>query len=686
MKSRRFLFLWTIITLLIFGGPSFFPQVPDASAKSRFGSSSSYSSSRGSSYGKSSRWSVPTQGTWNRSGGGLFGNKPASSSGYAKPSLQKTVPATGSVQPSPSTGPSSSGYGKPTLQQGTPASGAAQSTPAGASSSGYAKPSLGKGQSAPAGVGPTTERGTTSSGYAKPSLSGNAPTAVQGGGPAATTSQSSGYAKPSLKSGTTGGQQPIESKTSGGYAKPVPGTGAKQGFAGGSKFDKQALNQEKKKAAQESLLRYKSENSKFQKPAPKLEAGYENNPLYQKGKVYSGFDYGTHYDRRDSYYRNQGYTPPAAAFGSAPRFGMFDTLFLFWMLNHASNRNVAATAYHHSEDPGFKQWREEVERTAKTDPEMKAKLAEMDKQIKALQGTPKDPGYLPAGVPTDVALAADVLASKKPETAPIRLAAGQAGGWYDKFAGLFKKAAKDLDVTVIPTGGSMENLKLLVGGKADLAIVQSDALAVMEKMLPGKKLVSEQSTLYPEYVQLIANTGGGVHSVRDIDPRKNVLYVGPKESGTSLTWQGLCEQYPAYRKIPIRNADYSAALAEVERNPKALMLFVGGLNSEFLKKAEEEAKKSGKLRLVAVDDRHFKNKRDSHGNPIYTFVDIGSSVYPALQKGWIFSGDVKTLAVQAVLVLRTEWAEKYGPQAMDALSRAILEARPEVQRLVNVKK
>ncbi len=658
MRSGRFLFPWTIITLLIFGGPSFFPQVPDVCAKSRFGSGKSYSSSRGSSYGKSSRWSVPTQGTWNRSGGGLFGKRPETSSGYAKPALQKTGPSSGSLQPPAGKGPSSSGYGKPTLQQGSPASGAAQSAPSGTSSSGYAKPSLGKSQAGPAAAGPTTG-----------------------------ASQSSGYAKPTLKSGSTGGGQPVESKTSGGYAKPVAGAGAKQGFAGGSKFDKQALNQEKKKAAQESLLRYKSESSKFQKPAPKLDAGgYENNPLYQKGKVYSGFDYGTHYDRRDSYYRNQGYTPPPAAFGSAPRFGMFDTLFLFWMLNHASNRNVAATAYHHSEDPGFKQWREEVERTAKTDPEMKAKLAEMDKQIKALQGTPKDPGYLPAGVPTDVALAADVLASKKPETAPIRLAAGQAGGWYDKFAGLFKKDAKDLNVTVIPTGGSMENLKLLVGGKADLAIVQSDALAVMEKMLPGKKLVTEQSTLYPEYVQLIASTSGSVHSVRDIDPRKNVLYVGPKESGTSLTWQGLCEQYPAYRKIPIRHADYSTALAEVERNPKALMLFVGGLNSEFLKKAEEEAKKSGKLRLVAVDDRHFKNKRDSHGNPIYTFVDIGSSVYPALQKGWLFSGDVKTLAVQAVLVLRTEWAEKYGPQAMDALSRAILEARPEVQRLVNVKK
>lgn len=420
MRSGRFFTLCTITTLLIFGSPHFFPSVPDVLAKSKFGGGSS-SSSRGFSYGKSSRWSAPTQGTWNRSGGGFFGSKPESSSGYAKPSLQRSVPASGPQQPTTGKGAAPSGYAKPTLQQGSPPSGSAQ--------------------------------------------------------PAPGTAQSSGYAKPSLKSGSTVPQQPGESKTSGGYAKPGVGSGSRQGFTGGSTFDKRAINQDKKKAAQESLLRYKSENSRFQKPAPKLEGGgYENNPLYQKGKVYSGFDYGSHYDRRDSYYRSQGYRPSAAAFSSAPSFGMFDTLFLFWMLNHASNRNVAATAYHHAEDPGFKKWREEVETMAKTDPELKTKLAEMDKQIKALQGTPKDPGYLPTGVPADVALAADVLASKKPEKAPVRLAAGQAGGWYDKFAGLFTKAAKELDVTVIPTGGSMENLKLLAGGKADLAIVQSDAL------------------------------------------------------------------------------------------------------------------------------------------------------------------------------------------------------------------
>ncbi len=362
---------------------------------------------------------------------------------------------------------------------------------------------------------------------------------------------------------------------------------------------------------------------------------------------------------------------------------MFDTIFLFWMLDHMSNKSVAATAYNHSNDPGFQKWRQEVEAMSKDNTDLKAKLAEMDKQIKSMEGTPKDPSYLPKGVPPDVALSAAALASKTPQKPLLRLATGLKGGWYDKFGDIFKKSAKGVNVELINTGGSLDNLKLLVEGGADMAVVQSDALALLEKKHPEQKLISEQAGLYPEYVQLIANRDSGVKSIQDIDPRTNVVYIGPQGSGTALTWEGLCEQDSRYKSIPTRYAHYGTALLDVQKDPKALMMFVGGLSSDFLKKAEQEAKRSGKLRLIAVQEQMFKDKRDSHGNPIYRFVTIPSNIYPALQKGWFFSGDVETLAVEAVLVLRTQWVEKFGATAMDAVSVAILQSKPDIQHLVN---
>lgn len=579
---------------------------------------------KGSSFGKSSSWSSSTKGTWDRSGGGIFGSGSKTSGGYSKPVT--SPPPSSYSKPGLSTQPSGSGFKAPSSE-----------TP----SAGYSKPGL----------------------QTQPSQS------------------SGGYSKPVGAAGAVGAVGAV------GAAGALGSTGSHESFSGGSKFDKQTVGELRKKSSQDSLQRYQEEKTKFKNPEFAVDKSkYESNPLYQKGKVYSGFDYGNHYSNRDNFYRSQGYQAPGFAFGGSPSFGMFDTLFLFWMLDHLGNKNVAATAYHHQNDPGYQKWRQEADQLAKDNAELKGKLAELDKQVKGMDGTPKDPGYLPPGVPPEVALAATALSSKTPEKPALRMATGQSGGWYDKYANLFRTKSSGLDVKTIPTSGAFENLKLLADGKADLAIVQSDVLAMADKKLPDKKLVTEQSTLYPEYIQLITNSKSGIKSISDLNPSKNIIYVGPKGSGSALTWEGLGNQNDKYKKLSIQHSDFFSALEAVQKNPDALMLFVGGLNSDFLKKAEEIAKKNGSLALVALDDSHLDDRLDQNGNPIYSFVNIPKDVYPYLQKGWLFSHETKTLAVQAVLALRTDWAQEFGPNAMDALSLAVLETKPEFQKIVNVKK
>jgi len=116
----------------------------------------------------------------------------------------------------------------------------------------------------------------------------------------------------------------------------------------------------------------------------------------------------------------------------------------------------------------------------------------------------------------------------------------------------------------------------------------------------------------------------------------------------------------------------------VQRNPDMVMMFVSSLHSSLLERAEKMAEKSGDLRLVAVDDWDFNDTRDEFGNRVYSFIDIPSGAYPELQKGFLFSSDVETLAVNSVLVVRTDWVETYGPEAMDSFSFAVLEAKPDV--------
>lgn len=635
MKLGKLPIYFLLSVTLVFSGLFWFDS--ESQGKGGGGGGRGFSGGgRGVSYGKSTSWSSSTQGTWNRSGGGMLGpGSNTSGIGYTKPSL-------GGTSGTPATS-------KPVSTGATPPGGGTSS------SGGYSKP---------------TSPQTQGEGYSKPSSESQ--------------SSSSGYSKPAPSGpGSTPDVKPGDTKTSGGYAKPSGSTASESKFSGGSRFDRETVRQSQKVRSQESLQAYKSEQARFKNPEVKPEGDYKNSPLYDKAKVYSGFDYGSHYDRRNDYYKNQGYQPPPYAYNTSPGFGLFDSLFLFWMLDNVSNRNVAATAYHHADDPGFQKWRQDVQTLSKENAGLKTQLDELDKQIKSMEGVPKNPAYLPKGVSADLALAPNVLAEKKPDKPVLRFATGQPGGWYAKYGEMIKKAAQGFEVTIAPSNGSLQNLKMLASGEADMAIVQSDILAMVEKGIPNKQFVTEQSTLYEEHVQLIANRDSKIKSVKNIEPGKNFVIIGPKGSGTATTWAALCEQNPSYKKIRVDYSDYIAGLSEVENNPKALLLFVGGLNSDLLKKAEEKAKTTGKLRLVALDDSHFEDKLDKNGNTIYRLADISRQTYPALQKGWIFSGKVHTLAVQAVLVLRSKWAGKYGPNAMDALSLAILETKPEIAKMIH---
>ncbi len=533
-----------------------------AGSKGGFRSSSSFSRSSSSHYSSGHGWSSRTQDTWNRSGGGFFGQSDKGS-GYTKPVVtpsKKTAPASSSPAPD-------------------------------------------------------------STGYSKPSYS---------------SSHSGGYSKP-IPGATDQSKQSPSSlpSSSGGYAKPTGLQTGSQSFQGGTKFDKETIKTEQKKASKESLEKYKTERSSLSKPPYQGEGAF-SGPLADRARSQAGFDYGNVANRRDSYYRDQGYHPPQYVYNTSPSFGIFNTIFLFWMLDHITNKNVAKAAYNYSDDPAFQKWRQEVENLSRDNSELRSKLAEMDKQIKALEGTPKDPGYLPPDMPLEAALAPAAFGMREGEKPVLRFAGGTKGGWYDKYLTLFQKSCANLAVKPVPSSGSLENIKLLEKGEADIALVQSDVLAMRELENEEKKLVTEQTTLFLEYVQLLAHRDSGVKSLRDLDPSKHIIYVGPKDSGTAQTWQFLSKIDPTLAPIKTRNADYYEALAKVEKDSSCLMLFVGGLRSDFLRKAEEAASKKGRLCLIPIDDPRFAQVKDKNGNAIYHLSTIPARIYPNLQKGWFF--------------------------------------------------
>lgn len=692
--AKHFVSIAVSLSLLV-AYPAMFSS--EVQARSKFGASSR-------SWSSSKSYSKPTQSVWGqRSGGGIFGTgKSKSSAGYSKPSSTGLGGIFGTKSPGKE---SLSGYSKPAPSLSEPTG----------TSSGYVKP--GTPRSPTAGVSKEEPGTRSTSGYAKPGSREGTPTGTFGGGSTFDKSVSESAAKEQAKRSLSGyrGEQPrsgerrpvddVISKIDRAHSQPQDAKGrpttSEKKFSGdsagwsprkrspagdtgvGSAFDRRVIENSRKQKSKESLAAYKAEQDKFKKPAAEEfnAQKYSGNPVYDKAGATPGFSYNDHYAQRDNYWRDRGVRYPSSMYSGPSSFGLWDAAFLYGMLALASRPNSAAFAYHHQNDPGYQQWRRQAEEQAKTDAELRNQLAEMDKQVAAMkaQGVKVDPSYLPKGVPPEMAVSAAALAAKSNTKPVLRLATGQPGGMYYEFGKLLKKAANDIEVEVITTEGSLQNIDLLKSGKADAALVQSDVLTKM----PQKE--TEQTVLYEEAIQLIANRASGIKSVKDVDARKNYLYVGPKGSGTAATWQGLCEEDSAYAKIPVRYADYKTALARVATDPRALMLFVGGLNSPLINAAEKHAEKTGKLRLAEVDDWDFNDKTDQHGNRIYTFISIGRKTYPYLQKGIIFSGKVETLAVKAVLAVSTDWVKKNGPHVLDSLTIAVKEAQPVMLKLVHGK-
>ncbi len=99
--------------------------------------------------------------------------------------------------------------------------------------------------------------------------------------------------------------------------------------------------------------------------------------------------------------------PPAyqtalpSAYAGPARFGVWDAAMLFFLMNSLSTPSHAAFFHHHAQDPNYLAWRAEAEKLAATDPDLKAKLAEVDRSIAAQAGKPRDANYLPPDLAAD---------------------------------------------------------------------------------------------------------------------------------------------------------------------------------------------------------------------------------------------------------------------------------------------
>ena len=115
---------------------------------------------------------------------------------------------------------------------------------------------------------------------------------------------------------------------------------------------------------------------------------------------------------RSDYYAQRSWSVPPYVRQASPSFGIWDAAALWFLLDTVSSASHSRFFYDHANDPGVRQWREQADRQADSDPAIRAKLATLDQQVAALQGQQRDPNYLPPDMDRKVATAVPDAASE----------------------------------------------------------------------------------------------------------------------------------------------------------------------------------------------------------------------------------------------------------------------------------
>jgi TRAP transporter TAXI family solute receptor len=238
---------------------------------------------------------------------------------------------------------------------------------------------------------------------------------------------------------------------------------------------------------------------------------------------------------------------------------------------------------------------------------------------------------------------------------PVRLvfSAGQQGGVYFPLArSIAKVLQKDypyIEIDVISSKGSSENVNRLMQGEADLAIIQNDT--------PGNASIRTIAPLYKEVLHFLARRDAGIHQFKDIVGRR--VAIGPSDSGTELLVKRLLEHYGISQKdIAAVNTGMGEAADKILAGEIDVMFVVAGLKAAVCQRVLI----SGKVKLVGFGDP------DENGGEVdgfcldYPFLTARIiPTYSYTLRNREYPGEpqepVATLAMRSLLVCRKEIPE-----------------------------
>ncbi len=242
-----------------------------------------------------------------------------------------------------------------------------------------------------------------------------------------------------------------------------------------------------------------------------------------------------------------------------------------------------------------------------------------------------------------VALAGFIVAFSLMDPAPphvVRFAAGAPGGAYHAYAERYQRllAEQGLEVQLIETAGSVENLRLLTEDAADVALVQGGLVQPEDE-----RVLRSLGGLFEEPIWVFVRSGVAANTFGDL--RRLRFSVGPDGSGTRVAGRRLQAEYggdwPDAAQLRLTSLEAEKAILAGEIDA---VMFTASADAPYV---QTLLRQSG-INLMPFDRADALARRADALSPVVLLrgvVDIGADVPPR---------DVPLIAAIAQLTLRDD--------------------------------
>jgi TRAP transporter TAXI family solute receptor len=260
------------------------------------------------------------------------------------------------------------------------------------------------------------------------------------------------------------------------------------------------------------------------------------------------------------------------------------------------------------------------------------------------------------------------------QTKQLSIATGGTGGIYYPLAGGFgsviAKEIPGVTATAEVTGGSLDNMKLIGSGNADVAFTQVDTAvdAVNGKdKFPKKLPIRALVVMYPNLMQVVTLEGNGITKFADMKGKR--ISTGAPGSGTEIFAFRIIEGMGMDKDKDMTRERLSAAEsgnALKDRKIDAFM-FVAGVPTSAI----TDVAASPGLKMLLIDHDEAVAKMTAKYGPAYAPAVIPKGSYPGQEK------ESKVIAVWNIMTVREDFPEDLAYK----LTKIMLEKREDLGRV-----